>query len=280
MLLAATPAGQAKMQAEVGCTFACHIAEGSVGSTKFKTYYAYSQANAITLRVDIATQALSNSLSVIEAADPSNERIKVGLWKLGTTGTQVLAPTLSFNTVRQYLTKDAYGMTSSTSEETTYFNESLPKLTTGIGASGDGHLSNSPEKLVLIVTDGVQSERDWVHHAKYKVAPLNPKWCANMKKAGVTVAVLYTQYLPMVWDWGYNDTVGSTMLMANWKATWDGDIRPGVPSVISRHDYIPYALKDCASSEKLFLSATSQSEIEKGIKDLLRVFLSAPRLMK
>jgi hypothetical protein len=154
----------------------------------------------------------------------------------------------------------------------------LPQLTKGIGTAGDGHLVGAPQKLLLLVTDGVQSERDWVHHAQSKTSPLNPKWCTDLKKAGVVVAVLYTEYLPMPWDWGYAATVGSTMNAANWKTNWNGDRRAGVPGTISRHDYIPYALKDCASSEDLFLSAASQSEIEKGIKDLLRSFLSAPRL--
>jgi Flp pilus assembly protein TadG len=280
MLLAATPEGQAKMQSEVGCSFACHIAEGKVGSTKYKTFFDYSKARKITLRLDVAANALAESLSIIADSDPENSRIKVGLYKLGTAAKEVLAPTLSFSTVRNRLTQDSYGMTSATSDETSYFNTSLSQLTQMVGKAGDGHLVNAPEKLVLVVTDGVQSERDWVFDAQNKVAPLNPKWCADLKQAGVKIAVLYTEYLPMTWDWGYNATVGETMDSAKWKSTWDATRRPSVPGSTTRHDYIPYALKDCASSEDMFISAASASDIDKGIKSLLQSYLSAPRLIR
>jgi Flp pilus assembly protein TadG len=278
MLLAATPEGQAKMISDVGCAFACHVDEGGTEGTGYRTRYDYSRAHDILLRVDVARQALSDSLGVIEAADPANERIKVGLFKIGTRAEKVLEPTLTFPVVRQRLAQDAYGMTGSTSDEITDFQESLQGLTGAVGASGDGKLPDSPEKLVLLVTDGVHSQRAWVHGDTDKTSPLNPKWCAGLKSAGVTVAVLYTEYLPMPRDWGYNATVGSTMDAANWKVNWNGDRRAGIPGSITRHDYIPYALKDCASSEDLFLSAASESEIRKGIRDLLRSFLSAPRL--
>ena len=280
MLLAATPEGQKKMQKDVGCTFACHIADMDIEKKGYKTHYEYSQKKNILLRVDVATQALSNSLTVIEAADPLHERIKVGLYKVGSEAKEVLAPTLNFTTVRNRLAESTYGMTSSTSDETTYFNVSLPQLTKMVGSAGDGHLSGVPQKLVLLVTDGLQSNRHWVHNDNeiHLVAPLNPKWCADMKKAGAVVAVLYTEYLPLTGDWGYDRTVGRTMTSAKWKEAWGGERRTNIPGSITRQNYIPYALKDCASSEDLFMSASSQAEIEKSIKDLLRAFLSAPRL--
>jgi hypothetical protein len=151
-----------------------------------------------------------------------------------------------------------------------------------VGKAGDGRLPTSAEKLVLVVTDGVQSERSWVldEHQQNKVAPLNPKWCAALKEAGVKVAVLYTEYLPIPLDWGYKATVGMSMESARWKSTWDATRRPSVPGSTTRHDYIPYALKDCASSEDMFIAADSASDIEKGIKSLLQSYLSAPRLIR
>ena len=55
-------------------------------------------------------------------------------------------------------------------------------------------------------------------------------------------------------------------------------MRGSVSPSITRRDYIPLALADCASSPKYFLSANSEAEIHDGMKRLLNAYLSSPRL--
>ena len=131
---------------------------------------------------------------------------------------------------------DAKGLNSATSEMTTAFDVSMPALTKLIGSAGDGSTANKPLKLVLLLTDGVQSKRDWVvdnpsntwdcvstvsgNCIKFNttyfpdsdlVRPLGPSLCKEMKTNNVTVGVLYTEYLSIPLDWGYNGTVGDSM---------------------------------------------------------------------
>ena len=292
MLLAATTSGQSTMYAGIGCQFACHTGDShKIGNKTYSNNYEYSTAKNIKLRADVAGDAVEEVLDMIDTSDSSHERIKVGLYSLGDTLTEVLSPTLSTDTARTRLADASYGLTSATSKAATYFDVSLATLKQKVGAGGDGTSSGSPLKLVLLLTDGVQSKREWVTDkvtwsnkqaisGAYwnKVAPLNPDWCGYLKDQSDTMAVLYTEYLPITTDWGYNATVGATMASANWKSTWGGTMDSGVSTSITRRDYIPYALSDCASSTSLFISASSSAEITAGLSALFTQYLASVRL--
>jgi Flp pilus assembly protein TadG len=284
MLLAATSAGQAAMRnySESSCVFACHDPEGNsnpYNGVVYSTNYALAKAMGVQLRADVSVSATKKVLDLITAADPTHSNIKVGLYSIGSDATEVLAPTTSMTTAEQTL--NSPDLTSETSEPTTHFETSLGNLTNMVGEAGDGSTSNNPRKLVLILTDGVQSERVWVNGTEAQHAltsPLNPGWCSGLKTAGATVGMLYTQYLPMTWDGGYNRTVGQSMRSSDFTSEWGGTIREDVDSSITRLDYIPYALQDCASSSELFISAAAPSDIENGLSSLFDTYLSSVRL--
>jgi Flp pilus assembly protein TadG len=285
MLLAATAAGQTAMRnSPAGCVFACHTVEGgpwTYQGNSYTTNYLLAEAMGVKLRTDVALDAAEEVLSMIEAADPTHSRIKVGLYSIGSTATQVLAPTSSTSTALTTLRDNSKGLTSTTSQTTTRFDTSMTSLTTLVGSAGDGSSASAPLKLILILTDGVQSERPWVvandNTPKY-VTPLNPNWCGTMKTNGATVGVLYTEYLPMTWDWGYNRTLDKTMASSSYASKWGGSLVAGISSSVKRHDYIPTALKTCATSEDLYLSAASPSEIEAGLSTLFQQYLGSVRL--
>lgn len=302
MLLPSTKAGQDALIAKTGCTFACHEVEGgpwTVSGVSYNTHYKAAKAMGVQLRADVAVTAAKEVLTMIDLADPSHTRIKIGLYKVGTSATQVLAPTTSTTTALSTLTNDAKGLNSATSETTSAFDVSIPALSKLIGSAGDGTTANTPLKLVLLLTDGVQSKRDWVvdnpsntwdcvstvsgncikFNSKFfpdqdMVQPLGPSLCNEMKNADVTVGVLYTEYLSIPLDWGYNGTVGDTMK----SSSFNGSLRSGVSKTIARRDYIPYALEDCATSSDMFLSASDADEIEEGLSTLFEQYLGSVRL--
>lgn len=286
MMLAATTDGQTLMKkyAASNCVFACHTPEGDSKKFQGKVYstnYALSKAMGVQLRTDVAVAATQEVISLIAASDPTQSRIKVGLYSIGTTAAEVLAPTSSTSTAKTTLNSDAKGLNSATSQSSTYFNTALPKLATFVGTAGDGTTASKPLKLVLILTDGVQSNRPWVTAADTTptlVTPLNPEWCKAMKTAGATVGVLNTEYLPMTWDWGYNRTVGQTMKTGAFTTTWGGTMDAGVSTSTTRLDYIPYALKGCATSKDMFLSAADPDAIEAGLSKLFQQYLGSVRL--
>lgn len=281
MLLAATSAGQTSMRNKTGCNFACHEKEGgpwTVNGVSYDTHYKVSKAMGIQLRADVAINAAEEVLDMIAAADPSQGHIKVGLYSIGSTATQIQSMTASTTTAKSTLKNDNKGLTSATSINYTYFDKSLPALKTLVGDAGDGSSASKPLKLVLILTDGVQSQRSWVSNSQPSVSPLNPNWCSGMKTAGATIGVLYTEYLPITDDWGYNATVGKSMATSAFTSTWGGTMRAGVSTSTTRRDYLPYALSDCATSSDLFLAANSPSEIENGLKNLFEQYLTNVRL--
>lgn len=289
MLLAATSEGQAMLRADpnINCEFACHstddpVKKNKTGAILASTYYKYIESLGVKLRTDVALDAVEEVLDMVDAADEDHARIKVGLYSLGETISEVLEPTYSTSTARKKLSDDSSGLTSATSMSATYFQTALKALKKKVGTAGDGTSAASPLKLVLLLTDGVQSNRDWVikWSGKYwgRVTPLNPDWCDYLKDNDATMAVLYTEYLAIPADWGYNATLAKSMGNSDWTSTWGGTLHSGVSSSTTRHDYIPIALQDCASSTDLFISAASEDEITAGLSTLFNQYLTSVRL--
>lgn len=294
MLLAATAAGQTQLlNSQAGCAFACHASEGATFKYNNKTYntvYGLAKAMGVQLRTDVAKNAVAEVLDMIDTYDSAHQRIKVGFYTIGKTATEVLSPTTSTTNARKLLSDDKSGMTSATSEDATYFDYSMTALKKLIGTAGDGKTAGTPLKLVLMLTDGVQSERNWVLQSnsgirfpsststlQKDVTPLNPAWCKDIKDLKASFGVLYTEYLPMTWDWGYNATVGQTMSSSNYKSVWGGTFSTTYNNT-TRLKYIPTALEACASSKSLYLQANSSAEIEAGLSSLFQQYVAKVRL--
>ena len=283
MLLASTSAHQSHMNSALGCAFACHEPHTVwVNGKKYDTYYHYSSSNGVQLRTDVMLDAAEQVINTVEELDPSGSRIKVGLYRLAATTARALSPTSNMNTVRAALSDPSKYLTSATSTDGTFFDVALPALTPMVGTAGDGKTASTPLKLVMMITDGVQSRRSWVINwwERGKVGPLNPEWCDSIKGNGATFAAVYTTYLPIPTDWGYNATLGQTMASGVWSTTWGGEMRSGVPGSISRHDYLPIALEDCATSSQYFMQATDVSEISDSLGTLFNRYLSSVRLTR
>lgn len=299
MMLASTNSGQSLLTSALGCAFACHDGDvHTVSGVKYNTNYAYSSPKNIELRSDVLLDAVEEVLSTVQDLDPSGTRIRVGLYRLAATTTQTLAPTFSMATVRSTLNNAAKNLTSASSTDGTFFDVSLGALTPMVGANGDGTTAAKPLKLVMMITDGVQSRRSWVTSSNWggcvwsstpycpqsadskKITPLNPAWCKPIKDNGPTFATVYTTYLPVTYDWGYNTTLGSTMASSTWKTTWGGTLNPSAPANITRHDYLPIALSDCATSSDYFMQATNATEITSSLTTLFSRYLSTVRLTK
>lgn len=275
MGLAATTAGQATMTANVGCVFACHTNEGTTYTIKgvaYHTTYDASQALGVTLRRDVMNSAAKKVIAMIDAVDPTHQRIKVGVYYFNKDVSMALAP--SFDTTKA--TAALSGSYSNLGVDGTYFDTSLATMKGIVGTGGGGSTAAAAQKLVLMVTDGVQSQRSWVLGGSTtwpKVVPNKPNTCKAIKANDATFGVLYTEYLAIPGDWGYEATVGAAM-----PTSW-GPLASEVPSSIKRRDYLPYALKDCASSG-YFMSANSTGEIESGLTALFDKWISHLRLEK
>ncbi|MDO6963463.1 TadE/TadG family type IV pilus assembly protein [Rhizobium alvei] len=302
MLLAATTAGQAALISKTsfytssksnsdGCVFACHTSQYSGRSSN----YAIAVANGITLRTDVQLTAVKNVLTLVNTANSEKQHVKVGLYTLGTstTGTSLLAssyktkngihtvqdPIYSYSTLTSLLSTSSE-LSSASAYNSTDFR-ALEDLADIVGEQGDGASESSPLKIVMLITDGVQSSMSFVgtsSNAKY-IVPMNPSWCSDIKTNGATMAVLYTEYLAVTAGDdvdNYKASLGATMASSYWTSKWSG--ASSALTSTTRHDYIETALTGCASSNDYFISAASQSAIEAGFSELLTTYLSAIRL--
>jgi len=272
------------------CEFACHDFDGSYfkyNSHKYDNIYdlvkAYNSTSStpITLRTDVALTATSQVIDLIATANATTSHITAGLYYFGSDLYTSVAQTSSTTTLKNALTDDSYGLTSATSQPVSYFDTMMTSLTKLVGTAGDGSSAAKPLKLVLLLTDGAQSSRPWVltsSTTQTYVAPMNPSWCSTLKKNGVTIGVLDTEYLAITYDWGYNATLGMSMSSANWYSNWGGVIRSSVSGSTPRRDYLQYALTDCASSSQLFISANDKTGIASGLSTIFNSYLSSVRL--
>jgi Flp pilus assembly protein TadG len=64
---------------------------------------------------------------------------------------------------------------------------------------GSGQTASAPQKYVFFVTDGVSDET-----SSRIMAPIDSTLCSTLKNNGVTVAVLYTPYIPLTNNGFYN----------------------------------------------------------------------------
>jgi len=289
--LAADTTGQTKMRTNISCEFGCHTGDAhTVSGVAYSNNNAYASAANISLRNAVLINAAKGVISAIDAVDPSHKRIKVGVYFLNTNSTQILAPTFTTSSA-----VSALSSTTSTSVDGTYFDTALATMASLAGASGDGKTAATPKKFVMMVTDGVQSARSWVTRTSSsctkwtgslcvgfpmtttskKVAPLNPAWCDYLKNKNITVSVLYTTYLPVPLDWGYNGTLGSTM-----PDTWTGTIKAGTSASTTRQAYLPVALEQCATNSSLYMEASSPSAITASMTSLFEKYENIIRLVQ
>lgn len=292
--LAADTAGQATMRSKISCEFGCHTGDvHTVNGVSYANNNAYATAAAITQRNAVLINAAKGVIAAVDAVDPTHKRIKVGVYFLNTTTTQILAPTFTTSSAITALSS-----TTSTSVDGTAFDTSLTAMASLAGSSGDGKTATTPKKFVMMVTDGVQSKRAWVTRTSssassctkwsgnlcigypmssvaLNVAPLNPDWCNYLKNKGITTSVLYTTYLPVTLDWGYNGTLGATM-----PSTWSGTVKSGTSSTITRQAYLPIALQQCASASSLYMEAASSSDITASMTTLFQKYENLIRLVQ
>ncbi|MEJ1161032.1 TadE/TadG family type IV pilus assembly protein [Prosthecomicrobium sp. N25] len=253
MGLAATSEAAAAMRKGVGCQFGCHEPEGGQKISNLE----YARKNSIKLRIDTLHEGVLDIVSVAKKTDPSATYVKIGVSYLDQQLDNAVKPTLDRSKVEELAKTYSLG-------DSTFFSQHMEAFTNYVGKSGSGASASDPRKVVLMVTDGVQSHRPWVLKASEndKVAAFDPKECDKLKKNGVTVAILDAMYLPITGDWGYNATLGQPSKTLAGK---------------TRRDEIEPALRACASTS-YYLSAADDAGVKLGMTDLLSRYLSSVRL--
>ena len=245
MLLPSTQAGITQMVNGTGCALACHDKTDGTDS------YGYAVNQGIQLRYQVVNQGIQNLLTYLNGSSTYKTYVKVGLWSFDNSLTKNSPPTSNFTVVANKF--PAPGLATDDAAAATPFDNLISSFVSTVGTAGDGSSSGSPQKMVIIATDGVNDPtRAWVSQPSLRsqVRVFDTSFCTSFKTNGVIVAIINTPYYPMTWDWGYNATLG----------------QPGSLGGATRVDDIPIALSACAGSN--FIQASDVATIQSAFTTL------------
>jgi Flp pilus assembly protein TadG/uncharacterized protein YegL len=246
MLLPSTTAGITQVRnGQGGCALACHNTTDGTDS------YGWALKQGIQLRFQVVNQGVQNLLDYLTSKATLSSHVKVQLWSFDSSLTQLSSMTSSYSTISNNF--PAPGLATDDAAAATPFDSLIGDFVSTVGNAGDGSSSSTPQKMVIIATDGVNDPtRAWTWNASLRsqVKVFDTAFCTTFKNNGVTVAIINTPYYPMTWDWGYNLTLG----------------QPGSLGGATRVDDIPIALSACAG--KYFTSASSVAAIQSAFTNM------------
>ena len=264
MGIGASQADVDKMQARIGCAFACHDLSNTMNNLpKVGTL-------GVKLRIDVVSNALIKLADMVSNSVAQKGLYKLALYSLGARADNAVATPLS---MLQAMTQDMDAFRQSARSvqlmimpkynynayAVGYINKSIQLLNQQIPASGTGTGVNSPRQVLLLVTDGVVDMQSTASSC-YGVfqygrctQPVDVNECQRLKNRGVLVAVLHTTYLPITTNDNY----------VNW-------VRPFA-------DRIGPALQSCASPN-LYEHVDMNSDISASLNELFKRATNMPRL--
>ncbi len=275
-MIAATKNAPASGGNAGGCAFACHESNPSadnLGNPGGIDNYALANNLGVVTRIEnmnSATQSLMTTAAATEAANNATYQMAIYTFNssgLNTiqqltsnlTGAQAAAANINVLEVydNNWLTK-----TNDNSDTDTDFETAMAQINGIMPAPGTGAASNTPQEVLLIVSDGVDDEVSTTCSQRLDgnrcQQPFDTTWCTTVKNRGVLIAVLYTEYLPLP-----GTGVGSNSWYNSWVAPFQSQIGPN--------------LQSCASPN-LFFTVTTDGDITTAMQALFQRSVTTARL--
>ncbi len=266
------------------CAFACHDVGAATMPSDIALGLSRANSAGATTRFDVmiaAAQALISHVQQVSTANSQNRQntYLFNVWSFDTTLHQYGASNISkFPSAQTAVSQVTPGLD-------TYLDNAMSALATKVGTNGTGGSASSPLKFVIVVTDGLQSDRNrnwqncswswdtanWNGNGNGNnpvqictggfASPLNTANCQTMKNNGVILAVLETPYVPLT---------GQSPNIKPYERTVRRVIYPGGPGTQS---VVSAALAACATPGYYF-QAVNSSQITSGFVALTDQFLS------
>jgi Flp pilus assembly protein TadG len=278
------------------CAFACHVeSNGDVSSADMAQglVNAHQATNSVTsaqvqTRFDVMISAANQLITSIQSTLNNNANLAKNNYYFNI---------YSFDdSIHQYGTSNmpctgtsCSGVTTAIAAvapgQNTHLNTAMQTFaassgTDSIGANGNGSSTSSPLKFMILVTDGLQSDRNlnwqdctsWGYYAPWLYsnaclagqydAPINTAYCTTLKNEGVVLAVLETPYVPLTGQDPNN-------------APYEGDVRDTIyPTGPTSASTVSAALQSCASTGYYF-QAVNSTDIATGFLTLTNQFIAA-----
>lgn len=210
MGIGATDNDQRLVAEVLNCAFACHINQARGNSN-----YDRARNNGATMRIDVARNAISSAIDVVEDAASFEDQVRMGLFKFDNNLTEIISPTNSLASDFAHLRSlVAQEILLGTNYGGTNQEEALHQIAARIPANGTGRSADDRLQYVVVVTDGVESGQAWLasrgwhlHAAASPNAPsqayaahevnyaLRTDACQVLRDAGIELYFVYTEYL-------------------------------------------------------------------------------------
>ncbi|MES2907194.1 MAG: vWA domain-containing protein [Pseudomonadota bacterium] len=245
-----------------GCVFGCHIAEYK------PVHYDQPKAAGVKMRIDILRDATSKLIDTAIESSSNTGQYKIGLYAFNSQQNILEDMTADLQDVKA----KSLLIDLPTSHDGTHAGDALSWLNQNkVQPSYDGTKPDKPKRFVFLITDGVEDGIHTGHAPPPAAGPtgiwpdsgasaptsgIDPYACNAIKAKDVTVAVLYTTYLPFpdLWQWNL--------------------IQPFQQKIAEN-------LRRCAS-DGFFFEASTPGEIDRAMQEMFEaaVVFGAPRLSR
>jgi hypothetical protein len=258
------------------CAFACHDVDSATTPADIVTGLTNAHASGATTRFDVMVAAAQALISHVQTVANGNTLNRNNTYLFNVMSFDTSLHQYGATNIATYpAALTAVGQVSPGLD--TYLDNAMTSLVTQVGTNGAGTSALSPLKFVILVTDGLQSDRnlDWQNCTSHPwnaawsfndcvggfAAPMNTAHCTQMKNNGIILGVLETPYVPLTGQDPHNTPYESNVR---------GTIFPGGPNTPS---VVSAALQACASPGYYFQAANS-AQIATGFVNLTDQFLA------
>lgn len=243
------------------CAFACHSLNDA------DNYYNLAKKLGVSMRIDVVRKAAQELTETAKLTRSHSGQFRMAVYTFGAAATnlkltQVAALSSNMNKVK-VATGAVDLMTiphqNYDNDQQTDFDKALTDINKAIPNPGSGLGGQPPRKVLFFVSDGVGDSYKPTACTKKTTGgrcqePIDVRYCQAIKDRGISIAVLYTTYLPLPTNGWYN--------------TW---IKPFHPEIAER-------MKECASPG-LFFEVSPSEGISDAMKALFLKTIAVLRLI-
>ena len=257
------------------CAFACHFDSSSAAGTG-SDFYALARSTIgtsyqVSLRFDLVKTAVKQVISTMQTDNiTALNNLNVGIFWFADIVKQVYPSSGEAGNDWATATADVGGPASvangadtgiqpyvGSNGGNTDFTSVMSSLQSTLTASGTGATAASPQKVLFIVTDGLNDP------ANRDIAAFDPSACTYFKQTlGYTIYVLYTPFYDLMNQYYLNGTTPSA-----------ASIVQAAPTATNS---IPYNLQQCASSPSTYLEASDSASITSALQTFLTQAINTP----
>ncbi len=266
-------AATATKSSDNNCAFACHeLDKPSTGSNM--DYYDLAKSIGVTMRIDVVRQATQNLMTTASTTETQVNQYRMAIYDFGLTADSISATApgaYQISALNSNLTQSSTNAAAidlmtvaaqnDNSDRQTNFTSVLADMNTRIPAEGSGLSSTSTQKVLFIVSDGVNDGYDCGYSngsSCRRITPMNTATCTTLKARGVRIAVLYTTYL---------------LLNQGQNSFFDSYVRP----YLTPTSQVATAMQSCASPGLYFEVSPSQG-ISDAMQALFKKVVSVVRI--